>query len=165
MRHVVGFFLALAISAALFFGAGWGVSEITTMRSGQGLRTVHALLSPHNALPIAAVLGTGLLLGILLAVRRVSALATGLPGLTLLGLSALLVLRGTHALTYVPLPGSRYAAGFTALLNSGAIAILGATMILPLFMLSRWRRELVEVDDEVDDEDSYSVQAALGLVP
>lgn len=165
MRHVIGFFLALAISAALFFGAGWGIAGMITMRNGQGLRTVHALTSAHNGLPIAAVVGTGLLLGILLAVRRVSALATGLPGLALLGLSALVVLRGGHALTFVPLSGSRYATGFTTLLSSGAFALLGAVMILPLFMVSRWRRDLIEVEDEVDEEDNYSVQAALGLVP
>ena len=90
MRHITGFFLALAISAALFFGGGWGIARFSALEAGQGLRTAHALTDPHNLLPLAALLGTGLLLGILLAVRRVSALATGLPGLALLGWSALL---------------------------------------------------------------------------
>ncbi|HEX9034295.1 MAG TPA: hypothetical protein VF834_20820 [Streptosporangiaceae bacterium] len=166
MRHVIGFVLSLALSAALFFGAGWGIAGITSMRSGQGLRTIGALTNPHNALPIAAVIGTGLALGILLAVRRVSPIATGLPGLVLLAWSGLLVMRGSHALSYVPLSGTRYAAGFTTLLNSGALALLGVVMILPLFLVPRWRRRLVEVEDldESEDED-FSVQAALGLAP
>jgi hypothetical protein len=170
MRHVIGFVLSLALSAALFFGAGWGIAGITSMRSGQGLRTMSALASPHHVLPIAAVLGSGLLLGILLAVRRVSPLATGLPGLVLLAWSGLLLMRGSYALSFIPLSGTRFAAGFATLLNSGALTLLGVIMILPLFLLPRWRRNMVEVDDldhdedEEDDED-FSVHAALGLAP
>src|SRR5215813_7258845 len=103
MRHIIGFLLALAVSAALFFGAGWGFSKFSVLVSGQGLRTATAWTSLHNVLPIAALIGTALLLGILLAVRSVSALATGLPGLALIGWSALLLLRGAHALTYIPM--------------------------------------------------------------
>lgn len=168
MRHVVGFVLSLVLSAALFFGAGWGIAGIISMRGGQGLRAMSALTSPHHVLPIAAVLGTGLLLGILLAVRRVSPLATGLPGLVLLSWSGLLVMRGSYALSFIPLSGTRFEAGFAALLNSGALALLGIVMVVPLFLVPRWRRSLVEVEDidedEADDED-FSVHAALGLAP
>lgn len=162
MRHIAGFILALAMSAALFFGGGWGIARFTTDQAGHGLQTAHALTNLHDVLPIAALLGTGLLLGILLAVRRVSALATGLPGLVLLGWSAFVLLRGGHALTYVPLAGSHYAAGFTAMLSSGALALAGAGMIIPLFMPSRWRSAVTEVEEYEDD---YSATAALGLVP
>ena len=58
MRHVIGFFLALAVSAALFFGAGWGSSRFSGLQSGQGLRTVTAWTSPHNVIPVAALAGT-----------------------------------------------------------------------------------------------------------
>jgi hypothetical protein len=162
MRHITGFFLALAISAALFFGGGWGIGRFSALEAGQGLRTAAALTDLHNVLPLAALLGTAFLLGILLAVRRVSALATGLPGLALLGWSGLLLARGRPALSYVPMPGSHYAAGFTTMLSSGVLALLGAAMIIPLLMPSRWRSDVTEVEEYDDD---FSVGSALGLVP
>jgi hypothetical protein len=163
MRHVIGFLLALAVSAALFFGAGWGFSKFSVLVSGQGLRTATAWTSLHNVLPIAALIGTALLLGILLAVRSVSALATGLPGLALIGWSALVLLRGAHALTYIPMSGSRYGTGFAAMLSSGVLLLLGAAMIIPIFMLSRWRSALrEEVEDLTED---VSAASAIGLVP
>jgi hypothetical protein len=162
MRHITGFVLALILSAALFFGAGWGISKFSAMQAGHGTRALSAWASLHNALPLAALIGTGLLIGILLAARPVSALATGLPGLALLGWSALVLVRGRQALSYLPMSGSHFAAGFTALLSSGALALVGTAMIIPLFMPSRWRRrgeEVVELDDE------YATSSALGLVP
>lgn len=163
MRHVIGLILALAVSAALFFGAGWGFSRFSAMQSGQGLRTVTAWTSLHNILPLAALIGTALLLGILLAVRRVSALATGLPGLALIGWSALVLLRGAHALTYIPVSGSRYATGFSTMLSSGVLLLLGIAMIIPIFMPSRWRSQVKEVEDFTSED--LSAASALGLVP
>lgn len=163
MRHITGFFLALAMSAALFFGGGWGMAGFAALESGQGLRTTRAMTDMHHVLPLAALLGTGLLLGILLAVRRVSALATGLPGLALLGWSAYLLTRGQHALSWIPMPGSHYAAGFTTMLSSGALALVGAGMIIPLLMPSRWRSGTTEVEEY--DDDDFSVTSALGMVP
>jgi len=163
MRHITGFFLALGMLAALFFGGGWGIARFTALAAGQGLRSTNAMTDLHNVLPLAALLGAGLLLGILLAVRRISALAAGLPGLVLLGWSAYLLTRGQHALRWVPMPGSHYAAGFTAMLSSGALALLGAGMIIPLFMPSRWRSGTSEVEEY--DDDDFSVTSALGLVP
>jgi len=162
MRHVIGFFLALAVSAALFFGAGWGSSRFSGLQSGQGLRSATAWTSLHNVIPLAALVGTALLLGILLVVRRVSALATGLPGLALIGWSALILLRGSHALTYVPMSGSRYAAGFSAMLSSGVLLLLGVAMIIPIFTPSRWRGNVQEVEDYSED---FETEKALGLVP
>jgi hypothetical protein len=162
MRHVSGFFLAMAVSAALFFGGGFGSFRFSEMHSGQGLRTATAWTSQHNVLPLAALIGTALLLGILLAVRSVSALATGLPGLALIGWSALVLLRGTHAPTYIPMSGSDYAAGFSTMLSSGVLLLLGTAMIIPIFMPSRWRSNMDEV--EADSED-FSTTSALGLVP
>ncbi len=98
-----------------------------------------------------------------MAVRRVSALAPGLPGLALLGWSAMLLLRGRQALTYLPMAGSQEAAGFTVLLASGALALAGAAMIIPLFMPSRWRSTATETEDY--DDDDYAATTALGLVP
>ena len=165
VRHFVGFILALAVSAALFFAAGWGVSRFITMRGGQGLQSVSALTSPHNVLPIAAVLGTGLLVGLVVAVRWVSPLAAGLPGLVLLAWSGLLLLRGNYALTFMPLAGSRYAQGFSSMLLTGVLAVIGTSMILPLLIPARWRRRQLEIEDVLDDEGEFSVNTALGLAP
>jgi hypothetical protein len=163
MRHITGFFLALATSAALFFGAGWGVWRFTAIQSSQGVPGIAAWTNTHNVFPLAALLGTGLMIGIFFAVRGVSALATGLPGLAVLGWSALVVLRGKQALNYVPISGSHYAAGFAAILSSGALALLGAGMIIPLFMPSRWRSNMTEVEEFEDDE--FATTSSLGLVP
>ena len=162
MRHITGLVLAVILSAALFFGAGWGISKFSAMQAGHGTRALSAWASLHNALPLAALIGTGLLIGILLAARPISALATGLPGLALLGWSALALVRGSQALSYLPMKGSHYAAGFTALLSSGALALAGSAMIIPLFMPSRWRGRGEEVE-ELDEE--YATSSAFGLVP
>lgn len=165
MRHLIGFTLALAMSAALFFGGGLGGWRITTAGTGSAHATWGALTSVHGLLPLGALLATGLLLGILLAAKRVSPLATGLPGLVLLGWSALVVLHGRSALRFVPLHGSHFATGFTALLSTGALALTGAVMIVPLLWPSRWRRRDTYHDDDDFDDDDFSVPSALGLVP
>ena len=163
MRHILGLILALAMSAALFFGAGLGIWRISALgRSSTGL-SLSGLGSPATLVPLGALLGAGLLLGVLLLTSRASPLSTGLPGLTLLGWSGLLIIRGRHAMTYVPMGGSHFAAGFTLMLGSGALALLGAAMIIPLFVPSRWRRFESEVDDF--DQDDIDVPSELGLVP
>ena len=162
MRHLLGLLLALAMSAALFFGGGLGVWRFTTWHgAGSGL-TLHALASEPNYVPLAAMLGAAGLLGILLVVQRVSPLATGLPGLALLGWSAYFVLRGSKALSYVPLQGSHYAAGFTVLLDSGIAAFLGILMLAPFMLPSRWHGPEIELD--IDHED-IDMPTAVGLLP
>lgn len=162
MRHLTGIVLALGLAAALFFGAGWGAARFAALRAGHGTSGLVAWTSLHNVLPLAALLATGLLLGLLLAVRRVSALATGLPGLALLAWSGLLLLRGGRALSYLPMPATQAAAGFTVLLTSGALAVAGAAMIIPLFMPTRWRAPAADAG-VFDDE--FAPTSALGLVP
>ena len=34
MRHLIGFILAIALGAALFFGAGWGFTHLTSLAGG-----------------------------------------------------------------------------------------------------------------------------------
>src|ERR1700678_2614003 len=126
MRHLVGFVLALTLLAALFFGAGWGVAKIIELRgpvtaAGAG----HALTSSQGLLAVGVVAATGLLLGLLLAVPLVSPLATGLPGLVLLGWSALVVSHSHYVLKYLPLAGTHFAAGITYLLFNGVLALIG----------------------------------------
>ena len=134
MRHLTGFILAIALGAALFFGAGWGITHLTSLAApGAGLT------SPTGLMALSALAATGLFLGIVIAVRAVSPLAPGLPGLVLLAWSALLAVREHQALRWIPLPGYSFAAGYRALLVSGVLALLGAAMIVPLFLPSRWR--------------------------
>jgi len=162
MRHFVGFILALTMSAALFLGAGWGIQRIIALHGTvHGLATAHALTSLHGLLAVAAVAGTGVLLGILVAVPGISPLATGLPGLALLGWSALVVLGSSYSSRLMPYPGSHYAAGFGFLLVNGILAVVGAAMIIPLFVPSRWRGSRAYADD-IDGDDT-DVTAALGL--
>lgn len=148
MRHVFGIILAVAMAAALFFGAGWGVARIIALHSrGTGLTSTHGLAA------VAVVLGTGLLLGILLAVPAISPLGAGLPGILLLGWSGLFVVKAGRATRLIPLQGHAFAAGFGSMLGTGVLALAGATMVIPLFVPSRWRRRSDEDEDDYQDED------------
>jgi hypothetical protein len=164
MRHLVGFILAIGLAAALFFWAGWGVERVIVLRgSVSSAGAEHALTTPAGLVAVGVVAVVGLFVGILLAVPRVSPLATGLPGLVLVGWSVLMVLHSPYTLRYLPLPGSQFTAGVTYLLFNGVLGMLGAAMLIPLVVPSRWRRQVEYEEDEVEDE--YDVQRTLGLVP
>lgn len=153
MRHITGIILSLAMSAALFFGGGWGVARISAVSAhGASMYSRPALVA------LAALLGTGLLLGLLIAAPSISPLGSGLPGIAALAWSVFLVVSARHAIALVPLRGSAPSAGFGRLLQSGALALAGTAMTIPLFVPSRWRRRASE--DEFTD-----VPTAIGLVP
>ena len=143
MRHLIGLILAIALAAALFFGGGWGATHV----SAQAGHSV-GLPSRPGLIGLAAALATGVFLGILLVVPAISPLATGLPGLALLGWTALLALSPHRALAWIPLQGHAFGAGFRVLLLTGTLALLGAAMIIPMFLPSRWRTGYY--DDDVD---------------
>ena len=142
MRHLIGILLAIILSAALY-AAGWGVIRVTALATHGRVMT-----GPTGMAALGALAGTGLLLGIFLAVRAVSPLATGLPGIGLLAWSATLAVQAHRALHWVPLQQTAYGAGFRALLVSGLLALLGAAMIVPLFMPSRWHTRREEEAEE-----------------
>jgi|HubBroStandDraft_4_1064222.scaffolds.fasta_scaffold222853_2 hypothetical protein len=135
MRHLVGLILGLATAAAVFFGGGWGVARVVAAHQHGA-----SLVSVSGGLDLAALLGTGLLLGILIAVQWLSPLGAGLPGLVMLGWSALDVFSAHWALRLIPLSQLGASSGFRVLLTGGMLALLGAVMIVPLFVPSRWRR-------------------------
>ncbi len=145
MRHLFGVVLAIVTGAVLFLAAGWGVAEITSLHD-RGM----ILASTPGLAALAAVLGVGLLLGILLAAPGISPVSTGLPGLLLLAWSALLVINTRRATRLIPLQGHSFAAGFGSMLTSGVLVLVGAVMIVPLFVPSRWRRRYAE-DDYADE--------------
>jgi hypothetical protein len=152
MRHMLGVLLAVIMSAVLFFGAGWGIAKIMALHArGENIATAQGLPA------LAAVLGAGLLLGILMAAPAVSPLAAGLPGIVLLAWSAVLAVSARQAAQLIPLRDHPFAAGFGTMLGTGVLALAGIMMVIPLFVPSRWRRAYVE-DDYTD------MPTAIGLV-
>jgi hypothetical protein len=134
MRHLTGVLLAVVLGAALFFAGGWGVTHLTAI-AAHG-----TLTSRTGVLALGLLAGTGLFLGIVTAIRAISPLVSGLPGLALLAWTALLATHPHRALAWIPLKSQSFGLGFEALLVSGVLAMLGAVMIIPLFLPSRWRR-------------------------
>ena len=109
MRHFIGLILGLVLAAALFFGAGWGAEHVSAL-VGHSI----GLPSRTGLIGLAAMLGVGLLIGVLLVVPAVSPLATGLPGLVLLGWTAGLAVSAHRALAWIPLPSHVFGLGFRA---------------------------------------------------
>jgi hypothetical protein len=142
MRHLVGVLLAIVMAAAVFFGASWGYLKLLIAPARGGALPVGggSLIHSHAVLEgFAAMLAVGLLAGILIAVPRISPLASGLPGLVLLAWTGLYLFSVRHAVHYIPLKTRAYGAGFEALLFDGVLALMGMAMIIPLFVPSRWR--------------------------
>lgn len=156
MRHLIGFILAIALAAAVYFGAGWSIWQVRGLAAHDMTMT-----STTGLIALAGLLGTGLFLGILMAVRIISPLATGLPGLVLLAWTALLAVSAHRALGWVPLQGYAYGAGFRTMLASGVLALTGAAMIVPLFVPSRWHGA---PDEDEEDSEESGLPAATGLL-
>ena len=55
-----------------------------------------------------------------------------------------------RATRLIPLQGHSFAEGFGSMLTGGVLALIGAVMIVPLFVPSRWRRRYAE-DDYADE--------------
>ena len=149
MRHLVGVMLAIVMSAALYFAASWGYLKLLIGPAGVGRLPAGggSLLHNHAVLEgFGALLGVGLLAGVLMAVPRISPLAAGLPGLALLAWSGLYLFSVRHAIQYIPLKTRPFGLGFEAMLFDGVLAMVGVAMIVPLFVPSRWRgkREVTE---------------------
>jgi len=163
-RHLVGLLLALGVLAMLFFGTAWSVGRIVVLRGTvTALGTENALTSTRGLIAVGVLVATGLVLGIFLAVPAISPLATGLPGLILLGWSALVVIHSRYAVRYLPMPGSHFTTGLTYLLFNGVLGLIGAAMIIPMLVPSRWRSRHEYVDER--DDDNVGVHTALGLIP
>lgn len=156
MRHLLGIVLAVLLAAALFFAASWGYVHLAALHGA-------SLTSTRGIEALGALAGAGLVLGIMLCVPQVSALATVLPGIVLVGWTVLLALREQTALRYIPLKGDSFGQGFQTLLTSGVLGLIGVAMIIPLFVPSRWRRPLLDVEAD-EDEDVLSGTATTGLL-
>ena len=142
MRHLVGVMLAIVMAAAVFFAASWGYLKLLIGPAGLGRLPGGggSLLHDHAVLEgFGALLGVGLLAGLLIAAPRISPLAAGLPGLALLAWTGLYLFSVRHAVQYIPLKTRAYGTGFEAMLFDGVLALAGLAMIVPLFVPSRWR--------------------------
>src|ERR1700728_3927085 len=145
MRHVIGIGLAVGLAAAVFFAASWGYLRLLRVPvANGGSSTLPAqgggLLHDSNVLyAFAAVAGTALLAGIFIAVRQVSPLAAGLPGLGLIAWTVVYGFSVRRAVHYIPLRGDMFGAGFEAMLMNGLLAAAGLALVVPLFLPSRWR--------------------------
>jgi hypothetical protein len=114
MRHVLGLVLAVALAAAVFFAATWGYLRLlkipvvnggaSTLPGGGG-----SLLHDANVLyAFAALAGTALLAGLCVAVRRISPLAAGLPGLVLIAWTIVYGFNVDRAVRYIPYKGDAF---------------------------------------------------------
>jgi hypothetical protein len=145
MRHVIGIGLAVGLAAAVFFAASWGYLRLLRIPvANGGAATLPAqgggLLHDSNVLyAFAAVAGTALLAGIFIAVRQISPLAAGLPGLALIAWTVVYGFSVRRAVHYIPLRGDTYGLGFEAMLMNGVLAAAGLALVVPLFIPSRWR--------------------------
>jgi hypothetical protein len=151
MRHLMGVVLAIVMTAVVFFAASWGYLKLLIGPAGPGSGALPAaggsLLHNHAVLEgFGALLGAGLVAGLLIAVPRISPLAAGLPGLALLGWTGLYLFSVRHAVQYIPLKSKTYGAGFEAMLFDGVLALAGLVMVIPLFIPSRWRSKRVVTD-------------------
>ncbi len=146
MRHLVGVVLAIVLAAAVFFAASWGYLKLLIGPAGSGALPAGggSLLHNHHVLEgFGALLGVGLVAGLLIVVPRISPLAAGLVGLVLLGWTGLYLFSVRRAVQYIPLKTRPYGAGFEAMLFDGVLALVGLAMIIPLFVPSRWRSKPV----------------------
>ena len=162
VRHLYGMALASVTTLALFFGGAWGYERLLSLSALSGKTSAlpaasGSLLSNANALyALAAVVATGLLVGIGVSAPWISPLASGLPGLLLIGWTGLYLTSVSRATELIPLRSHAFGAGWEALLFSGTLGMLGLVMIIPMFVPSRWRRrrdeaETVEADDFLAD--------------
>jgi hypothetical protein len=159
MRHRIGMIMAVVMTGVLFFPGSWGYLRLLRVPAVTGpLSQLPAgggsLTSDNNVLiALAALAGTGLLAGILVAGPRISPLAAGLPGLLLLGWTGLYLGSVRQAVDLIPLRADPFGAGFEAMLINGILAAAGLAMIIPMFVPSRWRvRSAVEGEASAADE-------------
>lgn len=160
MRHLIGLGLALATAAAVFFGAAWGYVRLLRVPVANGATNTlpangGSLLHDSKALyAFAALAAVALLVGICVAVPWISPLASGLPGLVLIGVTVWYALNVRQAVRFIPLKGDAFGYGFEAMLFNGILLAAGLAMIVPLFIPSRWLGARMLDEDQADASSS-----------
>jgi hypothetical protein len=144
------------MTAVMFFAGAWGYLQLLKLPVPPGQAAVlpaggGSLLSNSTALlALAALLLTAVVAGVLAIVPWFSPLATGLPGLLLLAWTALYLVSVRSAVNFIPLRSDSFGAGWEGLLFNGILGAVGAVMIFPMFIPSRWRRPR-SADTESDE--------------
>jgi len=157
VRHLYGIALASITILALFFGGAWGYARLLGLSALSGKTSAPAaggaLLSNTNViLALAAVVATGLLIGVCVSAPWISPLASGLPGLLLIAWTGIYLTSVSRATEFIPLRSGTIGGGWEALLFSGTLGELGLVMIIPMFVPSRWRRRRDDVDTTEEDD-------------
>ncbi|QVQ52576.1 hypothetical protein J4H86_01680 [Spiractinospora alimapuensis] len=143
MRHVFGFVLGLVMVPAVVVVPGWALPRLVYIAGFGG-----DFISVTGLLTVIPLVVLAVLVGVCLAVRRVSALACVIPAIALCGLTGSYVL--APELAVGALPTTEWGEGVTQLLMLGAYLPLGVMLMLPLFMPSRWRHP-VDEEEGFDD--------------
>lgn len=155
MRHVFGVLVGLVVAAVLLFGAGWAVQE-----AGVSLASPPVESGSKVWIALGAMAAIGLLAG-LVAVGRLSPLATFVPSMVLLAWTVVYALDVHRALGLVPddpvfhpllLQAGR---GMGLLLTTGVYALLGVLLFLPVLMPSRWASRFRDEEYEEADDQGY----------
>ena len=162
MRHLYGTALAVIMTAVMFFAATWGYLQLLRLPVPPGQANAlpaggGSLLSNSTALlALAALVATALLAGVLAAVPWFSPLASGLPGVLLIAWTAVYLVSVRRAVEFIPLRTHSFGAGWESLLFNGILGAVGAVMIFPMFIPSRWRGPAkAESDAFTGDVDDY----------
>ena len=152
MRHLYGTALAVIMTAVMFFAGAWGYLQLLRLPVPPGQATAlpaggGSLLSNSTALlALAALVATAVLAGVLAVVPWFSPLASGLPGVLLLAWTAVYLVSVRRAVEFIPLRSHSFGAGWEGLLFNGILGAVGAVMVFPMFIPSRWRgRRRVEI--------------------
>ncbi|GAA1996820.1 hypothetical protein GCM10009799_24730 [Nocardiopsis rhodophaea] len=131
MRHLVGLLTGLVLAPVVVLGAGWALPRLTELKAQEA-----TFLSAGGAATLAVVSALALLVAVAMAAPRLTPLVPGIAGLTLVGLTAGVVLRPELA---DRLPGSPGLSGALDLLPLGVFVPLGLALVVPMFLASRWR--------------------------
>jgi len=164
MRHWLGIASAIVMILTMFFAGAWGYLRLLRLPPPAAPLPAQggSLLSSGNVLAaFGAVAVTGLLAGILIAAPRISPLAAGLPGLLLLGWTALYLASVHQAVRLIPLRGHAFGAGWEGMLINGVLGGAGLAMTIPMFLPSRWRRAAVA--DDTEEEMAEAIQYVTDL--
>lgn len=133
MRHLLGVALGAVLFAVILFGVSWATVAVTA-----AVQFFHSTGRTYEGLGV--IVACGLYAGVLLTVRGISPLATGLPGIALLLMSLFVVINPRYGYDLVPFSlNSVIGNGFSTLLGIGAAALAGAIFVIPMFIPSRWR--------------------------
>jgi hypothetical protein len=167
MRHLIGIGLSVVTVLTMFFAGAWGYNRLLTVPAPSAALPADggSLLSNTSVLTaMGAVAATGILAGILVARPRISPLAAGLPGLLLIGWTALYLTSVRRAVELIPLRQYAFGAGWESMLFNGTLGGAGLAMVIPLFLPSRWE-EQEETDYEMTEARQFVDDLRDGVLP